>query len=238
MMTRLHRYVCILVLTTGLARGDDFQAKVVGVADGDTIRVLRDRELIKIRLHGIDCPEKGQALGNRARQFTSGLAFGKNVGIQVKDRDRYGRTVAVVVLPDGRSLNAELVRAGLAWHYRRYSRNRELQRLEDEAREAKRGLWADPQPVPPWECRKAPRSAKPPTNRVPPQAIRMPPKGLKGINVVVFIAVLHRCVQDDGGSRLHRVQQIRGILHGSRYASRLQQSACCSRLVVGRQPGL
>jgi endonuclease YncB( thermonuclease family) len=75
----------------------------------------------RIRLWGIDCPESRQAFGARATQFTGDLAFGKEVSVQVKDVDRYGRTVGVVILPDGRNLNQELVRAGLAWWYRQYA---------------------------------------------------------------------------------------------------------------------
>ncbi len=107
----------------------------------------------RIRLHGIDCPEKRQAFGKRAKQFTSTLVFGNTVTVQVLDRDRYGRTVGVVLLPDGRSLNHELVRAGLAWMYRRYTNDQSLSDLEEEARVARRGLWADPHAVPPWEWR-------------------------------------------------------------------------------------
>ncbi len=107
----------------------------------------------RIRLHGIDCPEKRQAFGNRAKQFTSKLVFGNTVTVQVMDRDRYGRTVGVVLLPDGRSLNHELVRAGLAWMYRRYTNDQSLSDLEEEARVARRGLWADRNPIPPWEWR-------------------------------------------------------------------------------------
>ncbi len=103
---------------------------------------------------GGDCPEKRQAFGNRAKQFTSKLVFGKTVTVQVLGRDRYGRTVGVVLLPDGRSLNHELVRAGLAWWYRRYAPDDEtLAQLERDARGAERGLWADAEPVPPWEWR-------------------------------------------------------------------------------------
>ncbi len=99
----------------------EFTGKVVGVSDGDTITVLHNGKGERIRLHGIDCPEKRQAFGKRAKQFTSKLVFGKTVTVQFVDRDRYGRTVGVVLLPDGRSLNHELVRAGLAWMYRRYT---------------------------------------------------------------------------------------------------------------------
>jgi len=104
--------------------------------------VLHNGKGERIRLHGIDCPEKRQAFGNRAKQFTSKLVFGNTVTVQVMDRDRYGRTVGVVLLPDGRSLNHELVRAGLAWMYRRYTNDQSLSDLEAEARVAGRGLWA------------------------------------------------------------------------------------------------
>ncbi len=125
---------------------------MVGVSDGDTITVLHNGKGERIRLHGIDCPEKRQAFGNRAKQFTYNLVFAKTVSVQFVDRDRYGRTVGVVLLPDGRSLNRELVKAGFAWWYRRYAPEDDtLKQLEQEARQAKRGLWADPHPVPPWQ---------------------------------------------------------------------------------------
>jgi len=90
----------------------DFSGRVVGVTDGDTIKVLHNGRAEKIRLHGIDCPEKGQPFGSKAKQFTPELVFGKTVTVHVIDMDRYGRTVADVVLPDGRVLNRELVAAG------------------------------------------------------------------------------------------------------------------------------
>jgi micrococcal nuclease len=127
----------------------------IGISDGDTIRVLHDGISKKIRLFEIDCPEMGQPFCARAKELTGDLAFGKTVNVRVRDIDRYHRIVAEITLPDGRMLNQELVRAGLAWWYRRYARSdAELQRLEIEARETKRGLWADPNPVPPWTWRK------------------------------------------------------------------------------------
>lgn len=93
--------VCLLCLPA-LAFAD-FTGRVVGVSDGDTIKVLHNGKAEKIRLHGIDCPEKGQPFGTKAKQFTSSLTFGKTVTIHVTDMDRYGRTVADVILPDGRS---------------------------------------------------------------------------------------------------------------------------------------
>ncbi len=129
---------CVLLFLGSTALAADFTGCVVGVADGDTITVLHNGKGERIRLHGIDCPEKRQAFGNRAKQFTSTLVFGKTVTVQILDRDRYGRTVGVVLLPDGRSLNHELVRAGLAWMYRRYTNDQSLSDLEEQARVARR----------------------------------------------------------------------------------------------------
>lgn len=132
----------------------DFSGRVVSVSDGDTITVLHDGSGERIRLNGIDCPEKAQPFGKKAKQFTSTMVFGKEVMVQAKDTDRYGRTVADVILPDGRNLNRELVTAGMAWWYGKYSKDESLGQLEQKAREARRGLWADPHPTPPWEWRK------------------------------------------------------------------------------------
>ena len=132
----------------------DFTGRVVSVSDGDTITVIHYGGGERIRLNGIDCPEKGQPFGNTARRFTSALVFGKEVTVQAKNTDQYGRTVADVILSDGRSLNRELVVAGLAWWYRKYSKDESLGQLEKEARAARRGLWADPEPDPPWKWRK------------------------------------------------------------------------------------
>ena len=130
---------------------------MVRVRDGDSIVVLRSGRGIEVRLDGIDCPELGQAFGNAAKGHTSQLAFGRTVRLAGKGRDDYGRELAEVFLPDGRSLNRELVAAGFAWWFRRHSTDRVLEALEREARTARRGLWADPDPVPPWDYRKAAR---------------------------------------------------------------------------------
>ena len=97
-------------LTPAGIAGEAFTGKVVAISDGDTIRVMHNGRAERIRLWGIDCPEKRQPFGTRASQFTGDLAFGKDVKVLVRDVDRYGRTVGEVVLPDGRSLNRELVR--------------------------------------------------------------------------------------------------------------------------------
>ena len=148
---------CFAIASPAVA---DFAGKVIGVSDGDTMTVLRDQTQVRIRLYGIDCPETGQDFGSRAKQFPSELAFGKVVKVVPRDRDRYGRLVADVVLPDGRMLNDELVKAGLAWWYRQHAQNiGTLRQLEAGAREAKRGLWSQPNPVPPWEWRRTRREA-------------------------------------------------------------------------------
>ena len=129
-------------------------ARVVGITDGDTISTLCGGLETKIRLAGIDSPEERQPYGKRAKSFTADLAYGQYVAIVEKDKDRYGRIVADVILPDGRNLNQELVRTGLAWWYARYAPEDEtLKALEAEARAARRGLWADSEPVAPWEWR-------------------------------------------------------------------------------------
>jgi micrococcal nuclease len=126
--------------------------KVVSVTDGDTIKLLQGEKLYKIRLNGIDAPEMGQAYGRKSKEYLASLVFGKRVAVIVRDTDRYGRYVGDLLI-DGKSASAELVAAGLAWHYVYYSKDEKLAALEKEARAKKLGLWADPNPIPPWEFR-------------------------------------------------------------------------------------
>lgn len=146
----------------------DFAGKVIAVKDGDTLEVMRDRtSVVRVRLSGIDCPEKAQAFGQKAKRYAFDLAFGKTVKVIEKGKDRYGRTLGEIILEDGRSLNRELVRAGLAWWYRQYApKDTELEALEKQAREAKVGLWSDSDPVPPWTWRKAGKPANRQTGRM------------------------------------------------------------------------
>ena len=143
------------ILTTSLADAGDFTDKVVRILDGDTIEVLHDQSAVRIRLNGIDCPEKRQAYWQKAKQAASALVFGKEITLHTFGKDKYGRTIADVLLPDGTNVNQELVKEGWCWWYRKYApRNTVLEGLERDAREARKGLWADPQPVPPWEWRR------------------------------------------------------------------------------------
>ena len=148
---------------TEMLKADDakirLEGRVVSVSEGDTIIVLtQDERQVKIRLYGIDCPESKQPFGNRATQATSDAVFGKDVIVQPIDTDRYGRTVAIVLMPNGNSLNEQLVRDGLAWVYRQHCKLEDvcahLKELEQAAKGEKRGLWADKNPVPPWEWRR------------------------------------------------------------------------------------
>jgi micrococcal nuclease len=100
------------------ASTDTFTGKVTVITDGDSIKVLNGRTEVTIRLEGIDCPEAKQAFGQQAKKQTSELCFGKTVTVQPKGKDGYGRTLADVILPDGKSLNHELVRSGSAWWFR------------------------------------------------------------------------------------------------------------------------
>jgi endonuclease YncB( thermonuclease family) len=150
---RVATWLAVWSLLAGAATAEEFAGRVVAVTDGDTLKVLRVRHAETVRLEGVDAPEKRQAYGERAKRFTADLAFDRTVTVRTRGRDRNGRLLAEVVLPDGRSLNQELVRAGYAWWFRRYSRDGRLARLEDEARRGRRGLWADQAPQSPWEFR-------------------------------------------------------------------------------------
>jgi micrococcal nuclease len=136
-----------------------FEGKVTGIKDGDTFEVLYDGQPEKVRLAEIDCPEKSQAFGKNARQYASDLCFGKTVTVvSTGKRDRYGRVVGTITTGDGTDVNEELVKAGFAWHYKQYSKNEQLSDLEEEARVKRLGLWADKNPIAPWEWRRAKRN--------------------------------------------------------------------------------
>jgi endonuclease YncB( thermonuclease family) len=114
-MLRVHiRFLLTAAVAVGSLFAEEFVGKVVAITDGDTLKVLRAGTEVRVRLHGIDAPESLQPFGRRAQQFVGDLTFGKMVTIIVRDHDRYRRLVVEVILPDGRSLNHELVRSGLA----------------------------------------------------------------------------------------------------------------------------
>ena len=141
-------------------QADTLEGNVVKIADGDTLTLLTStNEQVKIRLAGIDTPEKKQPFGNKAKQALANLAFQKQALVEVETKDRYGRTVGVVFV-DGLNVNAELVKQGMAWVYRKYTDDKRLYTLESEAKQAKRGLWLDENPIPPWEWRRGRRKLR------------------------------------------------------------------------------
>ena len=147
---------CLLTLSA-FAADTTIVANVVGVHDGDTLTLRALNEKLKVRLFGIDTPELGQPFGNNAKQALSQMVFGRSVTISSTGKDRYGRTLGTVFSQDKGNVNAELVRMGMAWHYRQYSNSTAMQGFEDYAKEHKIGLWADPNPIAPWDWRKGKR---------------------------------------------------------------------------------
>lgn len=143
---------CACTLGFASAARADFAGPVIAILDGDTIDVLIDRQPVRVRLAQIDAPEKRQAFGTRSRQALSALVFRQSVTVADAGRDRYGRVLGTVYV-SGVNVNAEMVRQGMAWVYRQYATDRSLFALENEARAGRRGLWADPSPVPPWQFR-------------------------------------------------------------------------------------
>lgn len=131
--------------------------KVVKVVDGDTFDILEANTTTRIRLYGIDAPERGQAFNKRAKAFTDSLVAGKQIRVVVHSKDRYGRTVGDAYLADGTYVNAEIVRAGYAWQFKQYSSDPFVAGLEQSARRERRGLWEDARAIPPWEFRKGKR---------------------------------------------------------------------------------
>jgi endonuclease YncB( thermonuclease family) len=157
-MRKTKAFILSLVLIVLPSFSWAWSGEVVGITDGDTITVLNNKTLkdVKIRLYGIDCPEQSQAYSKKAKKFTSKLVYGKVVEVKVMDTDRYGRTVAMIYA-DKTLLNEELLKAGYAWVYYEYCHELICHAWADyqfAAKLDKRGLWADPDPIPPWEFRK------------------------------------------------------------------------------------
>jgi endonuclease YncB( thermonuclease family) len=151
-------FICLFLHSSAIAT--TITGEVVKVADGDTITILTpEREQVKIRLYGIDTPERKQPYSRKAGQFTSSLVAGKKVQVEVYDNDRYGRIVGVV-FADGVNVNEEILRAGYAWQYRKYCKADfcdDWLKLEEQAKAAKLGLWSEPKAMPPWEWRRLKR---------------------------------------------------------------------------------
>lgn len=160
----MNKFLALLVFTfassISVAEPTQYQATVIGIADGDTITVLdTNKQQHKVRLQGIDAPEKSQAFGKTSRQHLSQLVFSKTVTIEFEKIDRYQREVGKVLVNDS-DANLEQVRNGMAWHYKKYEDEQSAEdrqsysAAEKSARSFKKGLWLEDNPVPPWEFRK------------------------------------------------------------------------------------
>ncbi len=152
----MHRHITVILvaaLCLGAApKTKEFSGKVVGVSDGDTITVLVKKTEKKVRMLGIDAPESTQAFGAVAKQYLSSIVFGKEVTVQWQETDDYKRTLGFVYV-NGQLVNKAMLDAGYAWHYKQYSKDPAFAAAELSARAARRGLWADPNPIPPWDYR-------------------------------------------------------------------------------------
>ena len=155
------RWVAVLFLFGALnaVYAEEFSAKVIVVIDGDTVLVLRGNKQIKVRLAGIDAPEKAQAFGENSKQSLTELLLNKQVRVESQAMDNYGRMVAQIKV-DELNVNYEQVQRGMAWAYSRFNRSKALLVLQNGAMEAKRGLWAQTEPMPPKEWRKTHASSQ------------------------------------------------------------------------------
>ena len=165
MHRKVQQFVLILLCAASAlsaAAAEEFVGRVVGIADGDTIDVLRRGSEVTVRLHGVDTPESRQAYGKQAKKFTASMVYDRQVRVEAVDIDRYGRIVGIVYREtDGAQLNEALVAAGYAWWYRKYApQDIRLQELEQQARAAGKGLWKQDDPVAPWNWRRGVRRSE------------------------------------------------------------------------------
>lgn len=141
------------ILFSGSLFAAEIQGKVIRVLDGDTIEVLQEQQPVRVRLLNIDAPEKKQPFGRWSTNQLKSLLAGQSVTVSYTQTDRYGRVLGRVVTANGTEANRQQVLKGAAWVYDKYNTDNSLPALQREAQTQKRGLWADSQPVPPWEWR-------------------------------------------------------------------------------------
>lgn len=154
----MKKYFLILLIfltASSLYCQNSFFGKVIGIKDGDTVVVLDSlNNQTTLRLAEVDCPEKNQAFGTKAKQFTSDQIYLKIVKYIVTDVDRYGRSIAKIYYNNNKYLSEEIIKNGFGWQYKKYSISILLAKLEEEARKNKRGLWIDPNPIYPSDWRR------------------------------------------------------------------------------------
>lgn len=138
-----------------LSISQTYTGKVIGIKDGDTVVVIDSLNVqTTLRLAEVDCPEKNQAFGTKAKKFTSDEIYLKQVKYIVTDIDRYGRSIAKIYYDNNKYLSEEIIKNGFGWQYKKYSTSKLLAKLEEDARKNKRGLWIDPNPIYPSDFRR------------------------------------------------------------------------------------
>ena len=153
-LSKSDRYFCDQRRASDLDFKDtSFHAKVIAVKDGDTIGLLINNKQHNLRLNAIDAPELGQAFSRKSKSNLSKLVAGKFVLVTTASKDKYGRLLGDVKIGN-KNVNEEQIKAGLAWHYKKYSSDPNLSQKEQEAKSRKKGLWSEANPIPPWEFRK------------------------------------------------------------------------------------
>jgi endonuclease YncB( thermonuclease family) len=146
--------LCFIILFLSCHGNEYIVGKVIKIQDGDTYDLLReDKTTLRIRMEGIDAPEKGMPFYRVSKKYLGELCLNQTIKVLKMSEDHHGRTVAYSFLDDGRELSREMLKAGLAWHYKEYNSEEELSDLETEAQNAKRGLWVYDNPMSPWENR-------------------------------------------------------------------------------------
>lgn len=159
-MRRLTALLALFLLCCGAARAEQFAGRVIVVIDGDTVLLLRHGHPLKVRLAGIDAPEKSQDYGMASRDALAQMVLHRQTEVETRAIDKYGRTVALLKI--GKlNVNQEMVRRGMAWDYAYFNHDRAYVALQNEARQAKRGLWQQADPVPPWQWRRQQHAAEP-----------------------------------------------------------------------------
>ena len=146
-------WLLLFACLCGTVQAETFEARVIAVLDGDTVLLLRDRQKIKLRLADIDAPEKAQAFGRQSRDSLRTLVHKQTVQVESRAVDKYARVIGTLRM-DGLDVNREQVRRGMAWEYSYHHSDRELVALQREAKQARRGLWAQEHPQTPWQWRR------------------------------------------------------------------------------------
>lgn len=153
-MRKCLQIILFILLFCSYANSFELVGKVIKVSDGDTVTLLTDDKIShKIRLNDIDAPEKKQAFGNKSRDNLASYIAGELVTVKYKSKDKYGRVLGTIYFED-LDINLQQIKNGYAWVYKQYSKNQTYYQEEQKAKELKKGLWIEKEPIAPWEFRK------------------------------------------------------------------------------------